>query len=369
MDAGYLPPETRIGAASHSGRPATSVIEAVIGMPRSDPLDRAALVVLREHAGNGLVASDAAEVELEMRSVVESVRDVLRGAPLDPQPPRAAGRLGLLRALRGAVVRNWGEEDGNILPLLQAVETIEDHLVAWGDSETSAQVLHPFSRNLLREVAHFLRSPLGSIVMLTDTLLDGRSGPLTDLQRRQLDIIHRAALGVASITGDVLVLVNEDQRSLTNQRFEPSAVMEAAANVARPVALARGSEISVHSEIEGQRMGPAVGLGQALLGLMLRAALWTREGRVEVVAQPATESRVRFSITGIGARDPAGEDPRDLLRVFRFDAESGVSTLSADGLGMEAARSILDRIGSALTSAVQPGEVRFTFVVSLPRAD
>jgi signal transduction histidine kinase len=351
-----------------AGYPATSVIDAVTAMPHLDPLDRAAARVLQDQAGNHFLALDARAVERDLAGLVNGIRAALRGHTPQVDSAGVSARLGLLHMLRTALVRDWKEGDGNILPLLRAIEVTQDRLVAWGEDESHGETLHPFSRNILREVAHFLRSPLGSIVMLTDTLLEGRSGPLTDLQRKQLDIIHRAALGVAGVTGDILALVNEDERCLSPQRFHPDAILEATANVARPVASARGSELLARSGVSEHRVGPAVGLAQALLGLTLRAALSTRNGRVEIRAVPDGDL-VRFSVVSVGAHDPEGRDPRDLLRIFRFDADTGSTSLSVDGLGMEAARAILQRMGAELSVESKPGEVNFTFAVSLPPSD
>ena len=44
------------------------------------------------------------------------------------------------------------------------------------------------------EMAHDLRSPLSSILVLAESLRDGRSGGVNDVQKRQLGLIYSAAL-------------------------------------------------------------------------------------------------------------------------------------------------------------------------------
>ena len=65
---------------------------------------------------------------------------------------------------------------------------------------------------LVAEVAHDLRSPLTSILFLSEALRMGQSGNLTDLQKRQLGLIYSAALGLAGVTNELMTLA-QDQRS------------------------------------------------------------------------------------------------------------------------------------------------------------
>ena len=66
--------------------------------------------------------------------------------------------------------------------------------------------------DLVVEMAHDLRSPLSSILMLSEFLKSEQSGPITDTQRRQLSLIHSAALSLCSTARDVIELAREGGR-------------------------------------------------------------------------------------------------------------------------------------------------------------
>src|SRR5881409_500803 len=64
----------------------------------------------------------------------------------------------------------------------------------------------PGGLELVVEMAHYLRSPLTSILFLAEALQRGQSGCVTELQRRQLGLIYGAALGLSSVASDVIEL-------------------------------------------------------------------------------------------------------------------------------------------------------------------
>jgi signal transduction histidine kinase len=276
-------------------------------------------------------------------------------------------RLRLLRSLRNVIVHDLDADDATIVSLVRAIETAQEPLLSAGTTLQVADVLNPFSRNLLAEVAHLLRSPLGSIVMLTDTLRTGASGPLTDVQMRQLGIVHRAALGIASVTGDLLVLVREDERRKATTHFEVSAMLETVADTARPVAVARSSDLVVTCAVEGPRTGPAAGLTQALLGIALRAAHRTRDGVIEVDASEEGEEVV-FTVRATGSLELEDTDTPGVAPALTLDVDSGTAVLSDYGLGLAAAKSILQSLGARLAISADPEELVLSFSIPLRAA-
>ncbi len=65
-------------------------------------------------------------------------------------------------------------------------------------------------RDFVREVAHDLRSPLHSILFLTDGLYREESGPLTPVQKRQISVVHTAAAALLRMANDVLDFSSAD---------------------------------------------------------------------------------------------------------------------------------------------------------------
>ncbi|HLQ69808.1 MAG TPA: histidine kinase dimerization/phospho-acceptor domain-containing protein, partial [Gemmatimonadales bacterium] len=130
-------------------------------------------------------------------------------APTPEVDPRVKSSLGrrLLEQLRGQVVEGWrdgGVPDAELLPLMVAMERVRVAIEpSW--AQTFAQNLSGSDGlALLMDVAHDLRSPLTSILVLAETLQRGQSGPVSEVQRRQLGLIYTAALGLSSVASDII---------------------------------------------------------------------------------------------------------------------------------------------------------------------
>ena len=67
--------------------------------------------------------------------------------------------------------------------------------------------------------AHDLRSPLTSILTLAEALRSEQSGPVNDLQRRQLGFIYSAALALNATASDFIEVAHGGDRLA---RTEPS---------------------------------------------------------------------------------------------------------------------------------------------------
>src|SRR5688572_10962288 len=59
---------------------------------------------------------------------------------------------------------------------------------------------------LLSRMSHDLRSPLNSVITLSQLLLEGSAGALMLEQRRYIEVIHRSGRGLLSLVNDVLDL-------------------------------------------------------------------------------------------------------------------------------------------------------------------
>ena len=365
------PHQTRAGYRTPTSDPSReSGLKAPFEHPgdsgADEAIDRAVKRVLRDLGESELAAADRDVLHREIGSVAEAVREAMRGRLPELGPSGVVDRLRLLRSLRNAIVHDIDADDATIVSLVRAIETVQEPLLSAGTTLQVADVLNPFSRGLLAEVAHLLRSPLGSIVMLTDTLRTGASGPLTDVQIRQLGIVHRAALGIASVTGDLLVLVREDERRKATTRFEVATMLETVADTARPVAVARNADLVITSDVEGTRMGPATGLTQALLGLALRAAHRTRDGMIELDASEEG-NEVVFTVRATGSLELEDTETPGVAPALTLDVDTGTAVLSDYGLGLAAATSILQSLDTRLAISAEPEELVLSFSVPLPR--
>ena len=299
---------------------------------------------------------------------------------LDAVPPLARSLLVLLRA---ALADVWLKAPGalpptpRILAVWRACESIEGEITDgppvagddW-DLDFSDQLSGPRGLELVVEVAHDLRSPLTSILFLAETLQRGQSGPVNDIQRRQLGLIYSAALGLSTLASNVMELARGGSRLAEDSPapFSVRDLFESVADIVRPMAEEKGLTVRLLPPDADHRLGPAQALARVLLNLTTNAIKFTEEGFVELVAKSTGPTAVEFSVrdTGRGINPEAIET---LFRPFRPGPESRGRTFSGTGLGLALCRKLVEAMGSELRYETSPDwGTRFVFSLELPPA-
>lgn len=327
-------------------------------------LDAAVADLVRACAQASLGVPEPDTLAEEIRVVGGMVSEYLAGAE-PPDPPAAqVDRAGVLEGLRVRTMEAW-EGDEGLGRLVHAFESTRKRLVP-ADTLLPPGTLSPYGHRLLREVAHMMRSPLGSVVMLAATLRQGIGGDLTELQDKHLGLIHRAVVSLAAMSNDLLALTGED----AELRAEPAvfSVEEAVRTVSdaiAPVAEERGVDLRTEVAGIGKRLGRESALKRALVNLALNGVLLVREGVLELTAGEAGEADVRFRVRATAA----SEDPATLFVVFPPQGDTNDYTIAPRGLGFAVARDVVRRMGSELQVERPPeGGLELSFTLRLPAA-
>jgi signal transduction histidine kinase len=280
--------------------------------------------------------------------------------------------LELLRQDLMAQARAAEEKDtGQLLALLVGVERVQAALDPGRTPDFAGRLLQPNAFELIVEVAHDLRSPLTSILFLAETIRRGHSGEVTELQHRQLGLVYSAALGLISITSDVLELARGGTRLSEEapQAFSVAEVLESIREMVQIMADEKNITLRL-MEPEGDRcMGHPVALSRTLLNLTTNALKFTDEGLVEVTARRINRRDVELSVRDTG-RGITPEAQETLFEPFQKARERSGHFFSGSGLGLSIARRLVEAMGSSLEFETRPDwGTRFYFVLQLPVAD
>jgi signal transduction histidine kinase len=217
------------------------------------------------------------------------------------------------------------------------------------------------------EVAHDMRSPLGAILFLVETLRSGQSGSITAVQERQLGLIYGAAFGLSTLSNDIMEAARGNLLSDLGPRpFSLSDIMQDVCAIVAPMAEEKQLELRrIYPTTDG-RIGNASAIHRVLLNLASNAVKYTDRGWVSLGCSDLDESRVEFWIedTGRGIPDQV------LSMLFAgFRPGSCGMRFSSAGLGLAICRSLLEGMDSTLRVDTVPDEgTRFSFVLDLPRA-
>lgn len=329
-------------------------------------LERATDEVMDDWEGRPLEVPEPRLMRAELAAVAEAVRLAAEDRTRrSSSPPQAMDRGRLLRLLRAAVLERWSEErDGSLLLTMRAFQAAEDELSLDEPVGAAEHPLPAFARTVLAEVSHMLRSPLGAIVMLADTLASAPDDLEPEACRHRSRIIYRAALGLAALSEDLLTLTSEEELVEEPTDFALRDLLERVRDLALPVCLARGTELVLEGPAAetGHRMGAPNTLARALLNLVLEAALRTREGPVEI-AVTGEGGTVHFTVEEPGDGGPVEE----VFRVFRRDEDSDDFSMSANALRMVSAKNLVRLMGGQLKVHEDELGLRASFQLALPR--
>ena len=290
---------------------------------------------------------------------------------VDPRIHSALGRR-FLELLRSEVVEGWRDfnvPDSELLPLLVAMERVRVTIQPnW--AQTFAQQL---SGNdglaLLMDVAHDLRSPLTSILVLAETLQRGQSGEVNDVQSRQLGLIYTAALGLSSVASDIIEFTQGGDQLVDQEpsAFSVTAMLESVGDIVRPIAEEKHLTVRLLAPVHDERLGHPVALSRVLLNLTTNALKFTDQGYVEIVAQEVGDgNRVELAVRDSGRGIPP-EKVTTLFQPLRQESGRRGQLFSQTGLGLTICRKLVSAMKSELKVESRIGwGTRFFFELDLP---
>lgn len=298
--------------------------------------------------------------------VGEAVMRVRSGAPL----PSIAGEvhtvtartvIDLLRRqiLARAELLGDGEAFADSHTLLVALERVHDHFCSDDMYRLADQLRGDRARELLVEVAHDMRSPLGSILFLVDRVRSGQSGEVTDAQSRLLGLAYSAAFGLSALTSDLMELARGSGRLMGVEPvpFTLADVLRKVNDIVRPVAEEKGLELKVPHVPRDVRLGHPAALSRVLLNLATNACKFTDSGSVEVHTHAQLGAEVEFSVrdTGRGVLPDVSAGLFDAFRP-RGGRYAGEAAFSSSGLGLAICRKLVAAMGGELTLETEVGQ-------------
>ena len=320
-------------------------------------------------------ASSADEVSTLLAQLSHALRAEASGERGDlstaPRTPLSRQLLGMIRgSFLDRVQALGGADSGQLVRLLQAMEVVGRGLEADWSQHFADRLSAPDGLELVVEVAHDLRSPLTSILFLAETLQRGRSGPVNQVQERQLGLIYSAAFGLSSVASDVIELARGGDRlvDLDPIPFSVTDILESVRDIVQPIAEEKSLAVRLTAPEADFRIGHPVALSRVLLNLTTNALKFTAEGSVDVIARQTGARRLEFSVRDTGRGIPP-QSMATLFEPFRRRQKSGEYAFSGSGLGLSICRKLVEAMGSSLSVETTMGTgTRFFFELELPLA-
>jgi signal transduction histidine kinase len=259
--------------------------------------------------------------------------------------------------------------ESSVLEVIKALERVQQAIDEDAAHRFAARLSGQDAQQLVVEMAHDMRSPLGSILILAERLRYGSGGTLTPIQERQLGLVYSAAFGLSALAGDVIELARGGTTLMDQppMPFLVSDVLQSIMDILRPMAEEKRLAVRCVGPEADLRVGYQAALNRVLLNLATNAIKFTNVGSVDVTCKQLDRSRVEFSVKDTGRGIPA-HVMSNLFEAFRQRQITGDYAFSSAGLGLSICKKLIAAMGGELgvETELEKG-TRFHFVLDLPQ--
>ncbi|MDQ5846631.1 MAG: ATP-binding protein, partial [Acidobacteriota bacterium] len=263
----------------------------------------------------------------------------------------------------------YRDEDATAMRMAANLTAVAIENVALLKRESTARANAEESNRLkdefLATVSHELRTPLTAILGWS-RMLEGGSLD-NDMARRAVETIKRNAKSQAQIIDDIL----DVSRIITGKLYlelnplELESVLEAAVNVVRPTAEAKGIQLELNFEEPVAVSGDTNRLQQVFWNLLSNAVKFTPSGGKVRVNLRKIDSEAEITVTDTGQGITADFLPFVFDRFRQADSTS-TRQHGGLGLGLAIARHLIEIHGGAIEARSLGEGEGATFTVRLP---
>jgi signal transduction histidine kinase len=323
----------------------------------------------------------ATSSQIDLRSAIGVLTDAVRrsaiggSANVEGLPPFVPARR-ILERLRRAFLEHAEAPDVrdqavDVVDIIRAMERVQDGLDLDAAHRFASRLTGQDAQQLVVEMAHDMRSPLGSILILAERLRGGAGGDLSPIQQRQLGLVYSAAFGLSSLAGDVIELARGGTTLVDTEQipFSVSDVLQSIMDILRPMAEEKRLEMKASGPSADVRLGHPSALNRVLLNLATNAIKFTNTGSVSVSTREIDRSLVEFSVQDTGRGIPE-HVMGSLFEAFRQRQTPGDYAFSSAGLGLSICQKLIRAMGGELQVATELEKgTRFYFTLDLPQPE
>jgi signal transduction histidine kinase len=335
----------------------------------------AALLRALELAGDRTSASIALGTKQTQVSVRERINEVIvwlvaslrnNGADSPPVPPVIAREY--VTTLKSNFLAELARTDDlNATEVVRTLLKLDEAEEAWKLTDRGrfiARLTGADCADAVVAIAHDIRSPLGSILLLVDALRRAERNTPNPIRERQLGLIYGAAFGLSTTVSNLIAAARGD--GLVQGQplpFSISETMHAVSSIVQPMCEEKGIPLGIEFPDNDARLGHQSAIQQAMLNLASNALRYTDAGSVAMGCTEISAERAEFWVedTGPGIPDEVLE-----RLCYGFPPEGVKLRFSSAGLGLAIVRTLVEAMGSSLQVDSDSEGTRFSFVLALP---
>lgn len=229
------------------------------------------------------------------------------------------------------------------------------------------KTLDEMKTNLLSNVSHELRTPLVAVMGYTDMILNGKVGPVNEVQQEYLGITLRNVEKLVTLIENLLDFsrLHRGAEEMVFNTLDLVDCVRTSLQIVQPVADSRNIALVFEPEQSPVMVDGDKGkLGQVFNNLLSNAVKFNRPGGNVTITMrvSGTDTEVIVSDTGIGIPQDAMD--KIFTRFYQVDSSS-TRKYGGTGIGLAIAQDIMRLHGSRITVTSTEGQGA-TFRFSLP---
>jgi len=218
-------------------------------------------------------------------------------------------------------------------------------------------------REIIDNIAHDIKSPIGRIRGIAEVTLTGDKSP-NEYQTMAASTVEECDRLLATV--NTMLEVSETEAgvaALSLSEVDISSLIEDACDLFRPLAEDKGLNLEVNTAIECLVHGDRKKLQRAFANLLDNAIKYTASGGHITGTVGKSDKEVIVSIRDTGIGIPAEEIPHVFERFYRIDKSRSIP---GAGLGLSLVQAIVRRHGGEVKVSSSPS-LGSTFTVILPQ--
>ncbi len=243
------------------------------------------------------------------------------------------------------------------------------------------KTLDEMKTNLLSNVSHELRTPLVAVMGYTDMILNGKVGPVNDVQAEYLAISLRNIEKLVTLIENLLDFsrLHRGDEELYFDSFDLVEVARTSIQIVQPMASSRkmklvlGSSKAEDSSVIEEVIvdGDKGKLGQVFNNLLSNAVKFNKSGGEITVNIRLRDDSVEVTVVDSGIGIPEEALDKIFTRFYQYDGSS-TRKYGGTGIGLSIAQDIMRLHGSRITVTSTLGKgstFRFSLPLHLPDQD
>lgn len=242
-----------------------------------------------------------------------------------------------------------------------------DRVLVLAEDMTAALRLQEVRRDFVANVSHELKTPVGALSLLAETIAAAADDPAT--VRRFSEQMRTEAARLSALVADIIDLSRLQAPDAETElvELEVDAVVEEAVDRVAVAARSRGSKVVVGGTTGLRVYGDHALLVTALRNLLDNALRYSPDGSTVTVGTRAVEGFVEVAVVDQGIGISRSDAERVFERFYRVDPARARDT-GGTGLGLSIVKHVAARHGGdvRLWSVPQRGS---TFTLRIPEAE